>query len=307
MIEFFNKIDKKIILGVILILIGTLFGTISQVFIKISSIRINPIHAVFWRSISGFIILSIIIRKKYNIDKLDLKVINKNGNLKWFILRGIISTFAAFALFTAISKADISEIGSLANINPIFTALIAYFILKEDLSIKIIMTIFLGIFGVFLIRNPFVIGFSSAHFLVLIAAFLIGFDFVLMKKLSILKFHYILIIFVMLITGFFFTLPIVISEFSSYNTYYFIFIFLAGTFDLITQIFYTNAAKYLTSGTISIISLLSVFEFMLWGVLIFNETVTVFNIFGGLLIIVSSGGIIYLRNKIVKQKQKVVD
>ncbi len=290
-----------------LVLIGTLFGTISQVFLKISSTSINPLHAVFWRSISGFIIFFIIIRMKYNTEKIDIKVITKNGNLKWFILRGLICTLAAFALFTAIAGADISEIGSLANLNPIFTALIAYLILKEELSIKIILTIVLGILGVFLIRNPFVIGFSDAHYLVLIAAFLIGFDFVLIKKLSLLKFHYILIIFVMLITGFFFTLPIVISEFSSYNTYYFILIFLAGTFDLITQIFYTNAAKYLTSGSISIISLLSVFEFMLWGVLIFDETVTLFNISGGLLIIISSGGIIYLRNKMAKSKQKVVD
>jgi drug/metabolite transporter (DMT)-like permease len=82
---------------------------------------------------------------------------------------------------------------------------------------------------------------------------------------------------------------------------------LAGTFDLITQIFYTNAAKYLTSGSISIISLISVFEFMLWGNIIFQESVTIINIIGGILIIISSGSIIYLRNRGNKATKKVVE
>jgi drug/metabolite transporter (DMT)-like permease len=307
LIGFFNKLDKNILLGIILVLLGTLFGTIGQVFLKIGSANIDPIHAVFWRSIAGFIIFFIIVFRKFNISSLNIAIIKQKYNLKWYILRGFVSTFAAYALFTAISQADMSEIGSLANINPIFTALIAFFILKEELSIKTFFTILIGIVGVFMIRNPFISNFSQAHLLVFLAALLIGFDFVLMKKLSLLNFHYILIVGVMLIFGFFITLPKVIIEFRSYTPYIFILIFLAGTFDLITQIFYTNAAKYLTSGSISIISLISVFEFMLWGNIIFQESVTIINIIGGILIIISSGSIIYLRNRGNKATKKVVE
>jgi len=306
-IGFFNKLDKNIILGIILVLLGTLFGTIGQVFLKIGSANIDPIHAVFWRSMAGFIIFLIVVFRKFDISRLNITIIKQKGNLKWYILRGIVSTFAAFALFTAISQADMSEIGSLVNINPIFTALIAFFILKEELSIKTFFTILIGIVGVFLIRNPFISSFSQAHLLVLLAAILIGFDFVLMKKLSLLNFHYILIVGVMLIFGFFITLPKVVLEFNRYTPYLFILIFSAGTFDLITQIFYTNAAKYLTSGSISIISLISVFEFMLWGNIIFNESVTLINIIGGILIIISSGSIIYLRNRGNNATKKVVE
>ncbi len=307
MIGFFNKLDKNIILGIILVLLGTLFGTIGQVFLKIGSANIDPIHAVFWRSMAGFVIFLIVVFRKFDISRLNITIIKQKGNLKWYILRGIVSTFAAFALFTAISQADMSEIGSLVNINPIFTALIAFFILKEELSIKTFFTILIGIVGVFLIRNPFISSFSQAHLLVLLAAILIGFDFVLMKKLSLLNFHYILIVGVMLIFGFFITLPKVVLEFNRYTPYLFILIFSAGTFDLITQIFYTNAAKYLTSGSISIISLISVFEFMLWGNIIFNESVTLINIIGGILIIISSGSIIYLRNRGNNATKKVVE
>jgi len=306
-IGFFNKLDKNIILGIILVLLGTLFGTIGQVFLKIGSANIDPIHAVFWRSMAGFVIFLIVVFRKFDISRLNITIIKQKGNLKWYILRGIVSTFAAFALFTAISQADMSEIGSLVNINPIFTALIAFFILKEELSIKTFFTILIGIVGVFLIRNPFISSFSQAHLLVLLAAILIGFDFVLMKKLSLLNFHYILIVGVMLIFGFFITLPKVVLEFNRYTPYLFILIFSAGTFDLITQIFYTNAAKYLTSGSISIISLISVFEFMLWGNIIFNESVTLINIIGGILIIISSGSIIYLRNRGNNATKKVVE
>jgi len=295
--KIFQNIDKKTILGTLLVFIGTLFGTTGQTFIKISSSQINPIHAIFWRSISGFIILFFIYIKNRPIKGFNLDIIKGKNNLKWYILRGLISTLSALTLFVAIAKADISEIGTLSNINPIFTVFIAYFLLNEKLSTKIVLTTFLGITGVFLIRNPFVIGFETAHLLVLFSASLIAFDLVLLRKLNILNFHYILIIAIMLITGFIFTLPIVLSEIADYTPYYFILIFSAGTFDLITQIFFTKAARYISSGSISMIALISVFEFMIWGSLIFNELVTNINIMGGLLIIISAGSIIYLKNK----------
>ncbi|MFP4362525.1 MAG: DMT family transporter, partial [Spirochaetia bacterium] len=258
-------------------------------------------HVIFWRSISGFIVFSFFLLRSGNTKKTLLPKMTKSKIL-WIIGRGIVSAVSAIFLFTAVSVADMSEVGSLVNINPIFAVFFGWLLIREQVNWKIIFAVILAITGVFLVRNPFITGLSLGHLLVFFAAIFISLDFVFMRKCSLLGFHTIIIVFSMLIAGLVISVPVVLSQGIMFPPPVMFLVVGAGTLDMVTQLFLTRAAKYLASGVISIITLASVFEFMLWGYLFFNESVTLVNIVGAICIVIASGATIILR---VRKKPKV--
>lgn len=288
-----NKIENKKLIGVALILISTLFFTMSTVCLKSASDDIDSLHLMFWRSLIGLsIVFGIALKNKRFLSA--FKELNKNS-WKWLIIRGLAGGFTMFSYFTAVTYADLGEVGSLHKLSPVFSVVLGYFILREKIDIKVWVAVILAITGVFFIRNPFVSKFGIAHMLILMAAMGSGFVVICVRKLKLSGVDTWLIITALLITALTVSLPRMILDFRIYQSQTYIFVLGAGIASTIGQLLTTTAAKYIEAKTASILGLFSVFEIMLAGIVIFGEGVSVYKISGAVLI-VSSAMIVILFN-----------
>jgi drug/metabolite transporter (DMT)-like permease len=279
------------IIGIIFVILSTLCFTIGHAFIKLSSSEIDPIHLMFLRSISGLSLILIFTSIQGKIRRSFQSINRKKGF--WLVMRGLSGAFAMFFYITALSLTDLGEVGSLSNVNPIFTVFFAYFILKEGFNYKIWFAIAIALAGVFLIRNPFTQDFSIAHILILFAASLMSLGAVINRKLKLIRVDSWIIVISFLFFGILFFMPKFIIDRPSYSFESYAYIIIAGCLMTIGHYFLTSAAKYIESKNISIISLLSVFEFMFLGYFMFGENLDEFKLLGGGLIIVSAVMTIY--------------
>lgn len=241
---------------------------------------------MFWRSIIGLVIVFCIgIKRKRLVS--SFKELSKQA-LFWLILRGIIGGITMFCFFTALGMGDIGEIGALLKISPIFAVVLAYLILKEGFNLKICIAIILAISGVFLIRNPFVAKFDIAHILVLIAALGTGFITINVRKLKIYGLDSWMVVMSLLVCSLLISLPRVIVDIKVYSMNTFLLVIGVGIMSTLAQLLTTAAAKYIEAKMSSILTLLSVFEFMIVGILVFGEVITQNKFAGAMLIIVSA-------------------
>jgi drug/metabolite transporter (DMT)-like permease len=288
-----NRIENKKLLGVTLILFSTLFFTISTACLKSASDEIDSLHLMFWRSVIGLsIVLGVGLKNKRLLPA--LKELNKNS-WKWLITRGLAGGFTMFSYFTAVTYADLGEVGALHKLSPVFSVIFGYFILREKLDLKVWMAVTLAIIGVFFIRNPFVSSFGIAHVLVLMAAMGSGFVLICVRKLKLSGVDTWLIISALLITALTISFPRMILDFRIYQPQTYLFVLGAGVASTIGQLLTTTASKYIEAKSVSILGLFSVFEIMLAGIIIFGEGISVFKITGAILI-VSSAAIVILFN-----------
>jgi drug/metabolite transporter (DMT)-like permease len=228
--------------------------------------------------------------------------------VKWLIIRGIAGASAMFFYITALSLNDLGEVGSLSNLNPIFTVFIAYIILKEKFNSKVFLAILIALIGVFMIRNPFTQSFSISHIFILIATGMMSFGTVINRKLKLMGVESWIIVTSFLFFGSLIFLPKYLIDNPSYTLQSYAYIIIAGVLMTTGHYFLTSAARYIESKNISIIGLLSVFEFMFLGYFIFGEELTEYKFLGGALIIISAVITIKMgisnknrKNKIIKK------
>ncbi len=291
-------------LGIILQLSSTFFFTASSAFIKSASeisTHVNSFHLMFWRSVIGLIIVLLIglKRKRFFASFRELKKVTGF----WLVIRGFIGGITMLSIFTAISiGGDLGEVGALHKLSPIFAAVFAVFILKESLNIKLLFPIAIAITGVFFIRNPFTTSFGLEHILILFGAMGTGFILNVIRKLRIYGVESWLIVAVLLVSSLLISAPKVIIDKPIYPLEALLFMIGAGVSSTVAQLLVTSASRYLQAKISSILSLLSVFEFMIIGYLIFSEDVNSYKVTGGILIVISSAITILIsisRNKTV--------
>ncbi len=292
---------KQKIIAIIAVLLSTLVFTTNSSLVKEVSHEADTFHIIFWRSIVGFLIVLpiAVIKKEFRktIKKLDKNLI------KWLIIRGVIGSIGMLTTFAAVSFGDLGEVGALQRISPIFTIILAYFLLKEEINYKIIFAVILAITGVFFVRNPFVIGFTASHILVFISAFAIGFVSVCVRKLRSSGLEVWIVISVLLLTTFFISFPKIIIDEKWYTTRTFLFLLAIGVVSTLFQLLITFSHKYLLARTVSIIGLLAVFEMMTAGFLFFGEEISPYKVIGAILIVFSSGYTIYVSVRPKKAKE----
>lgn len=213
----------------------------------------------------------------------------------WLFTRGFIGGITMLCIFSAISTGgDLGEVGALHKLSPIFAAVFAIFILKERLNIKILIPITIAIVGVFFIRNPLTSGFGLPHILILFGAMGTGFILNVIRKLRIYGVESWLIVAALLVSSLVISAPKVIIDKPVYPLNAFLFMVGAGIASTVAQLLVTTASRYLQAKISSILSLLSVFELMIIGNLVFSELITEYKVIGGSLIVISSAITIFI-------------
>lgn len=137
--------NENIKLATKYMLFASLLFALTGGFAKELSNYMSSIEVVFFRNVSGVIIISYAIYKS--------PLIQKGGRPLLLIGRGVIGFVALLMYFYNIANIPLAEAITFSKTSPIFTAVFSYLILKERLSLFGWSGILVGFFGVLFITG----------------------------------------------------------------------------------------------------------------------------------------------------------
>ncbi|MFA6188123.1 MAG: DMT family transporter [Sulfuricurvum sp.] len=283
--------------GILLMLAASFLFSLTMVFAKLLSAHMGSVEVTFWRNAIGLIILLAFIARK--------PIHNKGGRPVTLIFRGVIGTIALLAFFYTISATSLSNAIVYAKTEPIFTALLAFFLLGEKLKSRAVLAIFIGFAGVAVLSG---LHFDYLHLMGILTGFLSALAYTSVRSL---KAHYDARTVVLSFMFFGVLIPIIlmaVSEFYTSDVFAFalnpfvvprgnewIWIILMGLAAAYGQLFMTHAYFYAKAGLVSTISYSVVLFASFFGILLGDILPTAMIAAGAIMIVMS--GVILSREK----------
>jgi len=132
--------------GVKYMLLASLCFAFMGAFAKLASQQLPSLEVVFFRNIAGVILISIAIAKK------PLK--QTGGKPLLLLFRGTMGFLALLSFFYLIAHIPLGDAMTWSKTSPIFTAVFAWFFLKEKMSAKAWIAVFVGFIGIIFITKP---------------------------------------------------------------------------------------------------------------------------------------------------------
>ena len=140
-----NPTQDNTKLAIKYMLISSFLFSFTGGFAKELSTYVSSLEVVFFRNITGVIIIL------YAIYKSPLN--QKGGKPFLLFMRGFIGFSALLMYFYNIANIPLAEAQTFSKISPIFTAIFSYLILSEKLSTKAWIGVFIGFIGVLCITG----------------------------------------------------------------------------------------------------------------------------------------------------------
>ncbi len=160
-----------------------MMGTLASFCLMAISVRelsseINTFQILFFRSAIGLVIISVIILASQR------RHLFKSQRLKQHALRNIFHFSGQYGWFLGLALLPLAQVFALEFTTPLWTMLIAAWVLKEKITRKKIMAILLGLTGVYIIVAPGSEIFNAISFIVLGAAICYAIAHISTKSLS---------------------------------------------------------------------------------------------------------------------------
>tara|TARA_Y100001960_G_C14679441_1_gene830310 strand:+ start:518 stop:1384 length:867 start_codon:yes stop_codon:yes gene_type:complete len=160
----------------VLITLSCFFFSILAALIKFNSTFIHPIEQAFFRNIlSIFILLPFFVRKKL--------VINKKGNIKYLILRGLLGGITMILLFWSYALIPLSQAMSISFSTPLFMYFGSIIFFREKVDKQNTLLTCVGFLLTLVIIRPD-LSLQLGTFLAILAAITHATAGLLVKKLS---------------------------------------------------------------------------------------------------------------------------
>ncbi len=157
--HYISSIDR----GVFFMLLSALISALNGAVAKILSDELSALEIVFFRNLIGVVIILLMLR--HTPPSLP------GGKLHLLLLRGLFGFSAMILFFYTIAVIPLGEAITLNKTSPLFVSILAFFLMKEHLSIRGATALFVGFFGVILISNPNGTMMGYEHFLGLLGGF----------------------------------------------------------------------------------------------------------------------------------------
>jgi len=132
--------------GVLYMLLASALFSVMGAFAKLASEHMSSLEIVFFRNVFGVMIVGIAILNK------PMK--HKGGKPFLLFFRGLMGFVALLAFFYNIAHISLADAMTFSKTSPIFTALFAWFFLKERLSFSGWVAVFIGFVGIVFITKP---------------------------------------------------------------------------------------------------------------------------------------------------------
>ena len=174
-------------------------------FAKIVIETLPAIEIVFFRSFFGIVLIS------FTFFKISIK---QKGGRPWLLLfRAGIGLIAMLSFFYNIANITLADAVTYSRMSPIFTAIFAFWFLKERIGFKGWAAIALGFTGMIFVMQPFGNGFNENHFFGLLNAVCAALAFTSIREL---KKHYDTRVIVLTFMGIGLIVPVISMIFASY-------------------------------------------------------------------------------------------
>lgn len=257
----------------------------------------GSVEVTFWRNAVGLVALSATL--------FHSPIRNVGGRPYTLMFRGIIGTVALLTFFYSISATSLSAAIVYAKTEPIFTAILALFLLGEKLTLRAVFAIMIGFAGVAVLSG---LKIDYLHIMGILTGFLSALAYTSVRSL---KAYYDARTVVLSFMIFGVVIPVVLmiaAEFTTSELFAFalspftlpcgsdwIWIILMGLSAALGQIYMTRAYFYAKAGLVSTISYSVVLFASIFGIVLGDLLPTPMMMAGGVLIVLS--GIILSREK----------
>lgn len=263
--------------GVKHILYAGFFFSIINALVKYYS-HIPAIEIVFFRSIVTFVI------SFYMVKKLKLKIINEHF-FKLF-LRGLCGAIALSLYFYTIQKIPLATAVTILYLAPIFTVILAIFMVKEYPTKKQIPFLLLSFVGAAMMKGTDLRVSYKHFFMGLTAALFAGLAYSFIRMLKGKAHHHLIILFFPLVT-LPFCIPMMIPVWVTPTFSDTLGLIGLGVLTQFAQIHMTKAYLLEKASKISHFNYLTSGYALIAGLLFFNETLNILSVFGLIIIIIS--------------------
>jgi len=254
------------------------------VFVKLAGNTLSTIQIVFFRGAFTLIVTAIFIFRE--------KIYPFGNHKKLLTARGITGTVALFLVYESIKRFPLSEATVIQYLFPIFTALVAAFMISEPLNKKIFAAIIVGLSGAYTVLGfPFLVKETSINLysvgIAITGSFLTGVAYVLVRQATKVNEHPLVVMFYFPL----FTVPIcfpllpsnwVVPSLEEWG-----FLLLVGVFTQLGQFFLTHGYKELPAAKAAPLSYVQVPFAMIMGTIFFEEVISLNFIIGSVLVLLS--------------------
>ncbi len=151
--QTFNNLDT----GIKYMLLSSLLFGVMGAFAKLCSEHMSSLEVVFFRNLFGVVLVGVTLLKH--------PLVQQGGRPLLLFFRGFMGFMALLAFFYNIAHIPLGDAMTFSKTAPIFTALFAYLLLNEKLSILGWFGIGIGFMGIVLITQPTGLSFSKTDIL----------------------------------------------------------------------------------------------------------------------------------------------
>lgn len=264
--------------GIILILLSSLFFALMATTVKFAS-DYSLGEKVFFRNFVGLIVMT------YSIKRQNISF--KPNNFKLLTVRSLLGLTGVYLYFTTLSHLDLSIAVTLNKTSPFFVMIFAMIFLKESFTKHKLMSLLVAISGVLIIMRPTGAFDPIYGLLALVAATAAGGAYTVIRKLKDYD-HPLVIIFYFCLYSVIITLPLALKggmHLASFQD--FVVLILIGLFAVIAQTFMTFAYRHAPASELAIYSYMNIVFSSIIGILLFKESISMFNLIGIALIILA--------------------
>ncbi|MGX3011803.1 DMT family transporter [Helicobacter sp. 23-1044] len=285
--------NKLISLGMLYMFLGALFFSFMNSALKILSQNITIHENLFFRGItmSVFVALLLWIRSKKRH-----KHHHKKGGWGKLLFRAVVGSISLYAMLYNVAHIELGTAIAFAQSAPIWTAIFAFFILRESLKISQIVSVCVGFIGVILISNPQTSNLPPfTIFCGIISATFAALAFISIRSLK----GYFDDLEIMLSFGVvasvmgFVAILIAQDSFSALTFKDFFFIVVVGIMGTFGQYYITRAYTFAPAGIVAPIDYSRIVFSAVLGILLGDSLPNIF-IFSGIFLIILSGILIAL-------------
>jgi drug/metabolite transporter (DMT)-like permease len=261
------------------------FSLMSACVKLVSTHNIPVFEIVAARGLVSLIISYIDIKRK--------KIAVWGNNKKLLSARGIMGTLALICVYYAVTTLPLAEATLLQYTYPVFTAVLAFFFLKEKIQSSTLLCIILSLLGLVLmvmpnlsVSNEIVLPWFSV-FVALLGALGSAIAYVIVKRLSQTEDSSVIIFYFPLI-ALPFSIILLGNDFVMPNPEALLLLLFVGVFTQIGQIGLTKAMQNEVATKVTAFSYVQVVFSIIFGFIIFNEIPSSWTLSGGALIILGA-------------------
>lgn len=167
-----NTIDK----GVLFMLLSALIGALNGAVAKYLSQSMDPIEIVFYRNLIGVLIVL------YSFKKFSVSI--DTSKLHLLFLRGVFGALAMVLFFYTIATIPLGEAVVLNKTSPFFVTILAYYLMKESITLRIFFALIIGFIGIIFIMKPFGVEISIEHIFGVLGGFFAACAYATIKKIK---------------------------------------------------------------------------------------------------------------------------